>query len=413
MINAICKRALERALRRLKGGRLSVTDDSGTQIYGSGPAELRASIRVNDPAFFQMAASRGLLGAAEAYMDGLWESDDLTSLTRIMARNAEVLRRMDGGAARLARPLLRMFALRHRNTRDGSRENIAAHYDLGNEFFELFLDSSMTYSSGIFENAGASLRDAQIAKYDRLCSKIALGPDDHVLEIGTGWGGFAIHAAGRYGCRVTTTTISRQQFEMARERIERAGLGDRIEVLMTDYRDLTGEYDKLVSIEMIEAVGHQYMEDFFRVCCERLKPEGLCAVQAIVHADQVFEESKTTVDFIKRYIFPGGSLPCVWSMCDAAKNATDLRMIHLEDIGEHYARTLAAWRERFFKNIDQIRGLGYEERFLRMWEFYLSYCEGAFDERAIGAVQTLFARPDARRQPILGVIRNAAMEKAA
>jgi cyclopropane-fatty-acyl-phospholipid synthase len=309
--------------------------------------------------------------------------------------------------------LLRLFAWRHRNTRGGSRANIAAHYDLGNDLFERFLDPSMTYSSAVFEDDDCDLASAQRAKYDRLCGKLALRPDDHVLEIGSGWGGFAIHAATHYGCRVTTTTISRQQFELARERVARAGVADRVEILMTDYRDLAGTYDKLVSIEMVEAVGHQYMEEFFRLCCERLRPDGLCAIQAIVHADQVFEESKRTVDFIKRYIFPGGSLPCVWSMCDAAKNATDFRLIHLEDIGEHYARTLAMWRQRFLENREAIRGLGYEERFLRMWEFYLAYCEGAFEERAIGAVQTLFARPEARRRPILGALPRSSVRNAA
>ncbi len=413
MMDRVLRSALESTLQDLRGGRLTLSDERGTRIFGTGSGELRASIEVRDSAFYPIVATRGLLGAAEAFMDGIWETDDLPALTRIMARNAGVLRRMDGGVARLVHPLLRLFALRHRNTRDGSRTNISAHYDLGNDFFEKFLDPSMTYSSAVFERADDDLERAQANKYRRLCEKLDLGPDDHVLEIGTGWGGFAIYAASNYGCKVTTTTISREQFELARERIREAGVADRVEVQMTDYRDLTGSYDKLVSIEMIEAVGHQYMEEFFRVCCERLKPDGLCAIQAIVHADQVFEESKTTVDFIKRYIFPGGSLPCVWSMSDAVKNSTDFRMIHLEDVGEHYARTLAEWRERMFENIDDIRSLGYDERFLRMWEFYLSYCEGAFEERVIGVVQTLFARPEARRRPVLGVLAEPAIENAA
>lgn len=412
MIDQICKRAFAASLQRLAAGRLTVTDAEGTAIFGAGPAELRAGLRVTDPAFYRLAAARGVLGAAEAYMEGMWETDDLGALTRLMARNAAVLRRMDGGAARLARPLLRWFARRRRNTRAGSRANIAAHYDLGNDFFAEFLDPSMTYSSAVFDPPGADLGAAQRAKCERLCAKLELRRGDRVLEIGGGWGGFAIHAARHHGCRVTTTTISRQQFELARERIQQAGVADRVEVLMADYRDLRDTYDKVVSIEMIEAVGHDFMEDYFRVCCERLRPDGLCAIQAIVHADQVYEESKKTVDFIKRYIFPGGSLPCVWSICDAVKKATDFRMIHLEDIGPHYARTLAVWRDRMRANLDNIRALGYEERFLRMWEFYLGYCEGAFSERAIGAVQILLARPDARRAPVLGALSTAVEDAA-
>ncbi|MFN2377846.1 MAG: class I SAM-dependent methyltransferase, partial [Candidatus Binatia bacterium] len=311
---------------------------------------------------------------------------------------------LDGGAARLTRPLLKAFAFLHRNTRFGSRRNIAAHYDLGNDMFELFLDPTMTYSSAVFSGRTATLEEAQREKYERLCRKLDIGPRHHVLEVGTGWGGFAIHAASTRGCRVTTTTISAEQHRLAVDRIARAGLSDRIEVLLCDYRDLTGTYDRVVSIEMIEAVGHEYMRDYFRVLSDRLAPDGACALQAIVNPDQAFEESKKSVEFIRRYIFPGGHLPSVWSMCDAVKNATDLRMVHLEDLSPHYARTLQLWNERFQANRGRILALGYTQRFARMWEFYLCYCEGGFLERSVGVVQVVFEKPMTRRESILGAL---------
>jgi len=395
---------IARRLERVQHGRITVFDHDGAKSFGSTDAAspLHATVLVHDPDFYGLAATRGVLGVAEAYMDGMWDCDDLTALIRLMARNSEAVEEINAGPARLMRPLLRLFARRHRNTRRGSRENIAAHYDLGNAFFQEFLDETMTYSSAVFDAPAMTLHQAQTAKYDRICRKLALGPDDHVLEIGSGWGGFAVHAASRYGCCVTTTTLSAEQLAMVTERVREAGLEHKVELLGCDYRDLTGRYDKIVSIEMIEAVGHEYMEDYFRACCRRLKADGVCLIQAIVHSDQDFEASKTSVDFIKRYIFPGGSLPSVWSMCDAARNATDFRMVHLEDITPHYATTLAHWRMRMKERLEAIRALGYPERFLRMWEFYLCYCEGGFRERAIGTVQVLFERPGARRPSVLG-----------
>jgi cyclopropane-fatty-acyl-phospholipid synthase len=299
---------------------------------------------------------------------------------------------------------LRAFAWRHRNTLRGSRRNIAAHYDLGNDLFENFLDPTLTYSSAVFVDADMTLEEAQRAKYERICRKLGLTAGDRVIEIGTGWGGFAIHAASKYGCKVTTATISREQFELASKRIEEAGLSDRVEIVLDDYRNLRGSYDKLVSIEMIEAVGHENMEGYFAACSGLLTDDGVAVIQAIVNPDQVHEESKHTVEFIKRYIFPGGSLPSVWSMCDAVKNATDLRMTHLEDITPHYAETLEFWRDEMFRNLERIRSFGYGEDFLRMWEFYLCYCEGAFRERYVGTVQTVFEKPHARRDSLLGAL---------
>ncbi|MFN2424941.1 MAG: class I SAM-dependent methyltransferase [Candidatus Binatia bacterium] len=402
-------RVVTSRLDGLLGGRVTVFDPGGARSFGSldPSAPLHATVTVHDPDFYVMAATRGTIGVAEAYMDGLWDCDDLTALIRMMARDWDTAGSFDAGLARWARPFLRAFALAHRNTRRASRANIAAHYDLGNEFFAQFLDETMTYSSAVFENPSSTLKEAQEVKYDRICRKLDIGPRDRVLEIGTGWGGFAVHAASRYGCRVTTTTISAEQFTFAAARVREAGLEDRIELLSRDYRDLEGFYDKIVSIEMIEAVGHEYMHDYLGVCGRRLEPGGACLIQAIVLPDQAFEASKTSVDFIKRYIFPGGSLPSVSSICDAARTATDFRLEHLEDITSHYATTLAHWRRRMHDNLDSIRALGYPERFLRMWEFYLCYCEGGFSERSVNTVQMLFERQGSRRPSPTGRLEGA------
>jgi cyclopropane-fatty-acyl-phospholipid synthase len=309
---------------------------------------------------------------------------------------------MEKGLARLAAPVNRLLHFLNRNTRRGSRENILVHYDLGNDFYELFLDETLTYSCGIFESEQSSLKEASIAKYDRICRKLKLGRGDHVLEIGTGWGGFAIHAARHYDCRVTTTTISDNQHQLAAERFAAAGLSEKITLLKQDYRDLTGQFDKLVSIEMIEAVGHHYLETFFQVCSRLLKPDGMFLLQAITIRDQVFEKHKRSVDFIKRFIFPGSCIPSITAINYSIARATDLKLVHLEDITPHYARTLREWRRRFFANIDQVRKLGFSESFIRMWEYYLCYCEGGFTERYIGDVQALFAKPLSRTDPLLG-----------
>ncbi|MBM4362062.1 MAG: class I SAM-dependent methyltransferase, partial [Deltaproteobacteria bacterium] len=281
-------------------------------------------------------------------------------------------------------------------TRLGSRRNIARHYDLSNELFGLFLDESMTYSSAIFEPAEATLAEAQTAKLRRICAQLALGPDDHLLEIGTGWGGLAIHAARNHGCRVTTTTVSEAQHRLAVERVRASGLEDRIDVLLRDYRDLRGQYDKLVSVEMIEAVGHEYLDQYFRACSDRLAPHGTMLLQAITIADQHHEQHQRSVDFIKEYIFPGSCIPSVTSMVNSATRATDLRLCRLEDLTPHYARTLRCWRERFLDNRAAVRALGFDEEFVRMWDYYLAYCEGGFEERYLGCVHMLFAKPDAR-----------------
>jgi cyclopropane-fatty-acyl-phospholipid synthase len=392
---------VHRRLDGLRLGRVTVEDvfDGQVRSFGRGAAagfDLGATIRVLAPGFYTAMVARGSVGVAEAWMDGAWTCDDLSALVRIMVRNREVLDGIDAGVAKLAQPFLRLFHARHTNTRDGSRRNIAAHYDLGNAFFERFLDPTLTYSCGIFESEDATMEAASIAKIDRLCRKLDLRPEDHLLEIGTGWGALAVHAAREYGCRVTTTTISREQHARARERIEAAGLAGRVTLLLEDYRDLRGTYDKLVSVEMIEAVGAPFLGTYLKKCADLLAPDGLAAIQAILIADQHYARALREVDFIKRHIFPGSFIPSTTAIVDAATAHSDLRLHHLEEFGPHYATTLRRWRETMYRNIDAIRALGYGEDFLRMWEYYLCYCEGGFAERFIGVGQFVFTKPLAR-----------------
>ncbi len=389
-------------LQRLQHGHLLIIE--GDRLHGFGSAQagdLQITLQVNDPRFYGDLAFGGSIGAGEAWMLGYWQCDDLTALIRLMVRNQDVMDSLEGGMAVLARPVLKLLHRMNRNTQDGSRRNIAAHYDLGNDLFRLFLDPTMMYSSAVFDTPDMTLEQASVSKLDRICRKLELGPADHVLEIGTGWGGFALHAAGKYGCRVTTTTISQAQYELAQQRVEAAGLQDKITILLKDYRDLEGQFDKLVSIEMIEAVGHQFFDTYFAKCASLLKPEGMMLLQGITIADQRYESAKNSVDFIQRYIFPGSCIPSVTALLNSVTRASDLRLFQLEDIGPHYARTLAEWRHNFFANIEQVRALGYPEEFIRMWEFYLCYCEGGFEERALGDVHMLLVKPDNRRAPLL------------
>ncbi len=395
--NVVCRR-----LARLDDGRIVLDDPAGRREFGRrAEGGLTATVQVHDPRFYRNLAFGGGLGAAEAYIRGYWTCDNLVDLVRIFCRNAAVSAALESGPARLLSPAVRFGHWLRRNTMGGSRRNIAAHYDLGNEFFALFLDETMAYSCAVFPRPESTLHEASVAKFDRIGSKLALKPDDHLLEIGTGWGGFALHAAGNFGCRVTTTTISQKQYDYTRRLVADAGLADRVTVLRRDYRDLTGTYDKLVSIEMIEAVGHQYFDTYFRACSERLKPEGLMLLQAITIPDQRYDAYRRGVDFIQRYIFPGGCLPSVGAVCDSVGRMTDMRLVHFEDLSPHYARTLALWRERFFANLDRVRALGFSDEFLRIWEYYFCYCEGAFRERATGDAQMLLAKPNCRREGAL------------
>lgn len=397
MLDGLARRIVLRQLAGLREGSLTVTE--GEEEYGFGQRDgdsVSAHICVMDPRFWSEVAFGGSIGGGEAYMHGYWRCDDLVSLVRLLLRNREVLDGMEGGVARLTAPLQRLFHWVNRNTHEGARRNIAAHYDLGNEFFSLWLDESLMYSAAIFERPDMSLRDAQLARLEHICRKLQLSADDHVVEIGTGWGGFALFAAGRYGCRVTTTTISREQYDKARERVAEAGLQDRITLLLEDFRDLDGQYDKLVSIEMIEAIDHGLFEAYFRKCSELLKTDGAMLIQAITIADQRYEEYRRSIDFIQRYIFPGSGLPSSRVMTETVARHTDLRLLHLEDIGLHYATTLNRWRENFFGQLPKVRRMGYSETFIRMWEYYLCYCEGAFLERAISDLQLIFTKPSSR-----------------
>jgi cyclopropane-fatty-acyl-phospholipid synthase len=394
----LARQALHAALGRIGEGELRLIDVDGERRFGRPTAlyPLSATLRIFDARFYVDAAFGGSVGAGESYIRGSWNCDDLTALVRIMVRNREAMTGLESGLARLSRPLLRLFHHLNRNTRSGSARNIAAHYDLGNELYALMLDETMAYSCGIFEHPHATLLDASRAKFDAVCRKLALGPMDHLLEIGTGWGGLALHAARHYGCRVTTTTISRAQYEFARERIARAGLADRITLLLEDYRDLRGRYDKLVSIEMVEAVGARFLETYFRCCASLLTPQGAMLLQAITIQDQLYQDALRSVDFIQRYIFPGSFIPSVSALAGALAAASDLKISHLEDIGPHYARTLHEWRRNVFAHRTEIRALGYPESFVRMWEFYLCYCEGGFEERQLGDVQLLLTKPRCR-----------------
>ncbi|MHC4513102.1 MAG: class I SAM-dependent methyltransferase [Planctomycetota bacterium] len=400
----IAHRLVHSRLATLQAGVVEIVDawDGSTARFGRGAdGDLCARVRILDPAFYTAMAARGSIGVAEAWMDGHWTCDDLTALVRIMVLNRPLLEGMEHGGARVAQFFLKFLHGGNANTRSGSKRNIAAHYDLGNDFFELFLDPTLTYSCGIFEHEDATVEQAQVAKLDRLCRKLALRPDDHLLEIGTGWGSMALHAASQFGCRVTTTTISREQHAVAVDRVQRAGLADRVEVLCADYRDLNGRYDKLVNCEMIEAVGADYLPEFMHRCSELLEPDGVMVMQAILISDQHYQRALREVDFIKRYIFPGSFIPSTTAILSAATESSDLRLVHLEEIGPHYATTLRCWREALIANADRARTLGYDDRFLRMWEYYLCYCEGGFAERFLGAGQFVFAKPGRRAGLIL------------
>jgi cyclopropane-fatty-acyl-phospholipid synthase len=387
-------------LSLLQIGQLTIIENGQQTVFGN-DSKLATTVTVNDAHFYGEIAFGGSIGAGEAYMLGYWQADNLTNIIRIMAANQAVMDALEGGFQWASKPFLKALHWLNRNTADGSRKNIAAHYDLGNDFFKLWLDPSMMYSSAIFSPKDISLEAASYKKLQVICDKLDLKPTDHVVEIGTGWGGFAIYAASKYGCKVTTTTISKQQYDEAVLRVNAANLQDKITLLLNDYRDLTGQFDKLVSIEMIEAVGHQFYDVYFKKCASLLKPNGMALIQAITITDQRFDSAKNSVDFIQRYIFPGSNIPSVTAMLNSITKVSDLKLYDLEDIGPHYATTLAAWRDNFFQHIQQVRQLGYSEEFIKMWEFYLCYCEGGFAERALGDCHLLLVKPDNRRDALV------------
>lgn len=392
MKDAASRFAIGQVLDRVSAGRIDVVEGDRERSFGPEDAKLRATVRVNDPAAWR-GPLRGSVGLGEGYVEGLWETDDLVSLIQIAARE---LRELDGLRGLVARPRGLWHKLRGvvpRNTKDGARAHIAAHYDLGNDLFEAFLDRRMMYSCAYFPSDEASLDEAQLAKLDRICEKLRLGPDVHLLEIGAGWGGMAIHAARRSGCRVTTTTISRAQHELATRRVREAGLSDRVTVLLEDYRDLEGRYDRLVSVEMIEAVGWQYFDEYFRRCDQLLADDGAMLLQAITIGDRLYEIEKGAKSFANTHVFPGGCLPSEGMIASCLRRVTGMRQVWVDDITAHYPPTLAAWRARFFAAWERLKGHGYDERFRRLWDFYLSSSEAGFRERRIGDVQALFAKP--------------------
>ena len=397
-INMLLRKAMLDKFACLENAVLTIKDPLGEFVLGSEGADgLSARIEVLDMSFYRQVALGGSIGAAESYMDQYWQANDLCRVIQIFVRNRDLLNSMESGLAILANQLLKVWHFSNRNSQQGSRKNIAAHYDLGNELFALFQDQHSMYSSATFYHPELSLEDASTAKLERICQKLHLQPDDHILEIGTGWGGFAIYAAKNYGCHITTTTISKEQYQAAQQRVIDAGVADRVTILMEDYRDLQGRYDKLVSIEMIEAVGHHYLDTYLKQCAALLKPNGLALIQAITIEDSYYYQALKSVDFIKRYIFPGSFIPCVSAIVASAARSSDLRLINLEDQGESYALTLNHWRKRFLAALDQVRAQGYNEEFIRMWEFYLCYCEGGFKEKSISNVQLLLAKPGNRR----------------
>ncbi len=381
-------------MSKLQAGQLTINDSFGENSFGLSPSlGDSASIHVHRSQFYRRIALGGSLGAAESYIRGEWDSPNLIDAMRLLARNMQVLAGVERGGAKLLRPLRVAANWLRRNTRRGSRRNISTHYDLSNAFFALMLDPTMTYSSGFFNGPESTLEEASIEKYDRICRKLQLSPNDHVLEIGTGWGGFAEHAATHYGCKITTTTISKEQHAYAAARLKRAGLNAQVTLLNDDYRDLRGSFTKLVSIEMVEAVGQRYLPEYFAKCSQLLGPDGAMCLQAIVIPDHRYDRYRRSVDFIQHYIFPGGFLPSMGAIANCIGRGTDFRFVHMEDFGAHYATTLSKWRERFWENINAVRALGFDENFVRMWHYYLCYCEAGFQQRQVGVTQLLLAKP--------------------
>ena len=395
IIDRWCKRLVLDRLEQITVGGLRLTD--GTDVFEFG-SKTNLDVEVTNPKFYRQVVFGGSVGAADAFIDGHWGTDSLTDVLRLFLQNRDVMLSLNKRVARVGGWVNRIAHRLRANSKTGSKRNIAEHYDLGNDFFQLFLDPTMMYSSAVFETEDATLDEAAVAKLDRICRRLKLGPEDHVIEIGTGWGGFAKHAATNYGCRVTTTTISQEQYKHAKQVIADAGLEHLVDVICEDYRDLTGEYDKLVSIEMIEAVGLEHLETYFQKCSSLLKPDGTMLIQSITIADQIYDSYSRGADFIQKYIFPGGALPSVSKMMNVVAENTDMRLIHLEDIAAHYARTCVEWRDRFNDQLDEVRVQGFPERFIRMWNYYLCYCEAGFEERTTGTSQLVFAKPKSKHE---------------
>ena len=394
-MNHLYKKIIHQRLSQIKDAHIIIKDGKSINKYGK-PGNLSAKINILDSVFYKNIILGGTIGASESFIRGEWSSPNLTNVIRVLARNTEAQDKLENLFTLLSQPFLKVMHKLNENSVRGSKKNISRHYDLSNDFFSLFLDKNMMYSSAIYKSRKTSLEDASTNKLDVICKKLNLKKTDHVIEIGTGWGGFAIYAAKNYGCKVTTTTISIEQYKFAKQKIKEAGLGKKIKVLLKDYRLLKGQYDKLVSIEMIEAVGYQFYDEYFKIISQLLKNDGEALIQAITIKDQRYSKAIQSVDFIQKYIFPGSCIPSITAIQNSLTSSTDLVINDIRDIGHHYARTLADWRKRFLKNKQEIRKLGFDDKFLRMWLFYFAYCEGGFEEKVISDIHLHITKPGYR-----------------
>ena len=395
LLHQLARALVFNQLKKIKTGQITIIERSKKFSFGK-KDKLNVTVTVHDPRFYGALAFGGSIGVSEAFMQKFWSVSDLTKLIRIMAINQNTMDQLEGLFNMFLKPILKCLHYLNQNSVKGSEINISKHYDLGNDFFSLFLDSTMMYSSAVFKNPHDSLYQGSIHKLETICQGLELTSQDHVIEIGSGWGGFAIYAARHYGCKVTTTTISKEQYKYLKQKIKDLKLSHKITVLLSDYRYLNGQYDKLVSIEMLEAVGYQYYETYFKVCASLLKPQGLAVIQTITITDQRYEKAKRSVDFIQRYIFPGSCIPSITALQNSMTQSSDLKIYSIHDIGAHYARTLALWREGLFKNLKDIKALGFDDAFIRMWHFYFSYCEGGFEEKVISDIHLKLVKPGYR-----------------
>lgn len=393
--SGLAKHLLFKLLSQLEQGHLTIIEGDTTYTFGYAGSHLHAQVTVHDPAIYgRILLGGGSLAAGETYVEGLWDTPDLTKAVQLLVRNRAVLDGLDHGFSFFSQWGHRIAHTLRPNSKSGSKKNIVAHYDLGNDFYRLFLDDTMMYSSAVFPTTQTSLYEAQIHKLDAICQRLDLKPGETLMEIGTGWGGLAVHAATHYGVKVTTTTISDAQYAYVERLIQERGLQNQITLLKQDYRELSGQFDKLVSVEMIEAVGHKHLGQFFQVCNKLLKPSGRLLIQAITIADQRYDRYRKQADFIQRYVFPGGFLPSITVMSERMTRFSDLKITGLTDIGLDYALTLRHWSERLEAKKDQLASLGLDERFYRLWQFYLRYCEGGFRERLISTVHLVADKPE-------------------
>ena len=395
-LSSIFKKGVMNKFKHLQYGSIKILEGDEVLSFGDPGSNDKVTVTIHSNEFYVFLGSGGVTGVAEAYMAGYWTADNLVLLLQIVLKNKKILLSLDSGFAKLINPINKLIHWSKQNTLKGSKQNILAHYDLSNDFYKLWLDPTMTYSCGYFNNDSVSLEQASIEKIDRICRKLKLNENDHILEIGTGWGSFSLYAAKQYGCTIDTVTISDAQYEYASRKIESSGLGSKINIFNKDYRKIEGQYDKIVSIEMIEAVGHQFIPQYFSKISSLLKEDGLLVIQGITYNDQNFEQYKNSVDFIKKYIFPGSCLISVAQISDVIKEYTDLAIVDMEDITKHYAETLNRWKVNFMKVTPEVKRMGFSEAFIKMWEFYFVFCEAGFLERNIGDIQLVFSKSGAR-----------------